>query len=217
MNSMYDQTDPFIASLVADLDPVAPLTRRGGVTGALVAALAAITITAVTLGLRADISTGELNPVFLLSSGLFLLLACAATYGAAQMSRPRVGNHQTGWLWASAMAAILPVSAVITWSASLLGGGHAAPDLVGWKCVGLGFALGLGVAAVLTVRLRRGAPTSPERAGLLSGIAAGSAGIFAVSLHCPYNDIVHIGLWHGLAVALSALAGRAIIPPLIRW
>ena len=214
---MPSPTDTFIASLVADLEPIAPLTQRGGLAGALVAALAAIAITAFTLGLRVDIFTGELDPVFLLSSGLFLLLACAATYGTAQMSRPRVGNHQTGWLWASAMAALLPISALLTWLASLLGGGHAAVDLAGWKCLGLGVVLGLSVAAILTMRLRRGAPTSPERAGLLSGIAAGSAGTFAVSLHCPHNDIVHIGLWHAAAVFVSAVAGRWIIPALIRW
>ena len=76
---------------------------------------------------------------------------------------------------------------------------------------------GIGVAVILIVRLRRGAPTSPERAGLLGGIAAGAAGIFALSMHCPNDDIVHIGLWHASAVAVSAVAGRWIIPALIRW
>ena len=214
---MPNPSDPFIDSLVADLEPVAPLSRSGGLTGAFVATLAAVCFAALAFGLRPDIVAGELDPVFLLSSGLFLLLACAATFGAVQMSRPRVGNHQTGWIWALAMAALLPASAMLTWLASLLGGGNAVVDPGGWKCAGLGVALGLGVAVMLTMRLRVGAPTSPERAGLLSGIAAGSAGAFAVSLHCVHNDIVHIGLWHATAVIAGALAGRWIVPALVRW
>jgi hypothetical protein len=29
--------------------------------------------------------------------------------------------------------------------------------------------------------------------------------------------MVHIALWHGLVVILSAIAGRLILPPLLRW
>jgi hypothetical protein len=87
----------------------------------------------------------------------------------------------------------------------------------GLDCLMMGSGLGLLIAAVLVWWLRRGAPTSPERAGLLTGIAAGSFGIFAFSFHCPYNDIVHIGLWHGLAVVVSAALGRLIVPRLIQW
>jgi hypothetical protein len=205
-------TNTFIESLVADLEPVAPLTRSGGLTGALVATLAAVCLAILAFGLRPGLFAGELDPVFLLSSGLFLLLACAATFAVVQLSRPQVGNHQTGWIWALAMAALLPASGLLTWLA-----GTAAVDPGGWKCLGLGVVLGLGVAAILTLQLRRGAPTSPERAGWLSGIAAGAAGIFALSMHCPNDDIVHIGLWHASAVAASAVAGRWIIPALIRW
>jgi hypothetical protein len=51
----------------------------------------------------------------------------------------------------------------------------------------------------------------------MTGVAAGSAGIFAVSLYCPHSDLVHIGIWHGLTVVLSGLLGRLAIPRLIRW
>ena len=48
-------------------------------------------------------------------------------------------------------------------------------------------------------------------------MAAGSAGIFAVTLYCPHNDLLHIGFWHGLSVVLAGIAGRLIIPSLVRW
>ena len=155
--------------------------------------------------------------LFLLSAGLFLLLACAASFSVIQMSRPQVGNHQTGWIWASAMAALLPAIALLTALVSLAKGENPHLELSGWNCMAMGTALGLIVAAVLTAWLRRGAPTSPAKAGLLIGIASGSAGIFAFSLHCPHNDIAHIGVWHGLAVVVSAVLGRLAIPAAIRW
>lgn len=217
MSPMPNPPDNFIDRLVAELEPVRPLSQAGGLSRAAFAALAAVGIAAFGMGLRPDLIAGQLDPVFLLSSGLFLLLACAASFSVIQMSRPAVGNHQTGWLWAAAMAALLPASAVLTWLVTRAGGGHLAVDPDGWKCTVIGIVLGLIMASLLTLWLRRGAPTSPGRAGLLVGIASGSTGIFAVAMHCPHNDIAHIGLWHALAVVVSAMAGRWIIPLAVRW
>lgn len=217
MNVMPPRPDTFIDTLVAQLEPVRPLKLAGGMSRALAAVLAATGVAIFGMGLRPGLLGGKLDPVFLLSSGLFLLLACAASSSIIQMSRPQVGNHQTGWLWATAMAALLPASALLIWVVSLASGDHPSVDENGWVCTAQGVALGLIMAVLLTLWLRRGAATSPERAGLLTGIASGSAGIFALGLHCPYNDIAHIGLWHGLAVLVSALAGRWIVPAAIRW
>ncbi len=49
------------------------------------------------------------------------------------------------------------------------------------------------------------------------GIAAGAAGATIVALHCASNDVIHIALWHGLAVILSGVAGRLLLAPLLRW
>jgi hypothetical protein len=133
------------------------------------------------------------------------------------MSRPHVGSDHNGWWWAAAMTALLPLAAVITGIARGPATMSTTEAEHGLDCLMMGSGLGLLIAAVLIWWLRRGAPTSPERAGLLTGIAAGSFGIFAFSFHCPYNDIVHIGLWHGLAVVVSAALGRLIVPRLIQW
>jgi len=87
----------------------------------------------------------------------------------------------------------------------------------GVECLLFTVCGGLMIGAVLTLWLRRGAPTSQERAGLLVGLASGSFAAAAYSLHCPHNDLVYIGLWYTLAVALVALVGRIVVPPLIRW
>src|SRR3546814_15958327 len=85
------------------------------------------------------------------------------------------------------------------------------------RCLLQGVAAGLGVGAVLFLWLRAGAPTSPTRAGWVIGIAAGAAGATIVALHCASADAVHIALWHGAAVLLSAVAGRLILPSLLLW
>jgi hypothetical protein len=65
--------------------------------------------------------------------------------------------------------------------------------------------------------LRRGAPVSPQRAGLQTGLAAGALGTFAFGLSCDYDTVAHLGVWHVVPVVLATLAGRLIVPPLVRW
>jgi hypothetical protein len=85
------------------------------------------------------------------------------------------------------------------------------------QCMAFSGLSGSATAVPMVLWLRRGAPTSPERAGWLTGVAAGGLGAFAYSLHCPFNDVVYIGLWYSLAVGLCAVLGRLVVPRLIRW
>lgn len=212
-----DQPDDFINSLVADLRPVRVLSRRSGLSLAAAAAIAALLFAAMFVGLRDDLLGGQLDPMFLLSSGLFLLLGVASTFTVVEMSRPSVGNFRDGWKWAAAMAALLPATALLLAAVDVFNGTGVIVDPEDRICLFYGTGLGLGVAAALTFWLRRGAPTSPAHAGLLTGVAAGSIGIFTFGLCCPHNDIMHIGLWHTLAVLASGGLGRAIVPALVRW
>lgn len=214
---MSRDTNSLIAELAGGLEPVRPLRFSSGLGFALAGPAVALLLVALLFGIRADVLMGSFDPVFLLAIGLFFLLGLASSATVIVMSRPQVGSDHSGWRWAAAMTALLPVAAIITG----IERGRAAISFTeagnGLICLMAGSSLGLLAAAVLVWWLRRGAPTSPERAGLLTGIAAGSFGIFAFSFHCPYDDIVHIGLWHGLAVVLSAVVGRFIVPHLIRW
>lgn len=214
---MTSSSHDLIAELVGNLEPVKPLSFARGLGLALAAAgLTAVGI-AVTIGLRPDLSAGQVDPVFLLASGLFLVLGIAAAATVIVMSRPQVGNDHGGWVWAAAMAGLLPVAALIV---SMAGGSAPLSQSSiahGIECLTVASIASLLVFATLVMWLRRGAPTSPERAGLLTGIASGSLGIFAFSLHCADNDIVHIGLWHSAVVVLAAIAGRGFVPRLVRW
>lgn len=210
-------SDALIADLVGDLAPVRPLRFGAGLAGALAAAALSAAAVVALLGLRPDWLAGAVNPMHLVATGLYGGLGLAASVTVIVMGRPQVGNDHGGWRWAALMAALLPLAGLI------VAAGHGAEELAppvllfGAECFAVGAAASLLVLGVLTLWLRRGAPTAPGRAGLVAGVAAGAFGSFAVSIHCPANDIVHIGIWHSMAVVAMAGVGRVLVPRLVRW
>ncbi|TAJ79673.1 MAG: DUF1109 domain-containing protein [Sphingobium sp.] len=214
---MSRDTNFLIAQLVDGLEPVRPLRLSSGLGFALAGLVVTVATVALLFGIRPDVIAGHFDPVFLLATGLFLLLGLSSAATVIVMSRPRVGSDHGGWVWAAAMTALLPVAAAIIGIGRGPGAFSASAVEHGLDCLMMGSALAFLTFAVLVWWLRRGAPTSPERAGLLAGIAAGSFGIFAFSFHCIYSDIVHIGIWHSLVVVLSGAIGRLVVPRLIRW
>ncbi len=210
-------SDALIADLVGDLAPVRPLRFGAGLAAVLAAAGISAAAVVAVLGLRPAWLAGAVNPMHLIATGLYGGLGLAATVTVIIMGRPQVGSDHSGWRWAALMAALLPLAGLIV--AIGRGAEELAPDvmLYGAECLTIGAAASLLVLGVLTAWLRRGAPTAPTRAGLVAGVAAGAFGSFAVSIHCPANDIVHIGIWHSMAVLAMAGLGRVLVPRLVRW
>lgn len=157
------------------------------------------------------------SPVYVIATGSFLLLGGIAALSVIQQSKPRVGADHSGWKWATAMLGIFPLAALISSLDSWQNDFASPAALDGVGCVMAGTMFGLLTFVALALWQRRGAPTNPERAGLLTGIAAGCFGISGFSLSCAHADILHIGLWHSGAILVSALLGRLILPPLLRW
>ena len=217
MKKMPHNSDALIANLVGSLEPVKPLSFAKGLGYALAAAALSSFAVIGLFGLRDDLMQGQFDPVFLIAAGLYLGLGLAASVTVIVMSRPQVGSDHGGWVWAAAMTALLPAAALIVSFASATDVLARSSIAHGLECLIIGGGASLLVFAALVLWLRKGAPTAPDRAGLVAGVAAGSLGIFAFSLHCPDNDIIHIGLWHSGVVLLMAGMGRIIVPPLVRW
>jgi hypothetical protein len=206
-----------IEALVADLQPVRPVRSRNGI-GLLLLAAALVSVAAAwRYGLRPDIVAGAPHPMVVLRLGTLLLLGLATGLAAIASVRPAVGKSRTGWQWALAGALLFPLAAliVVAWNGSPATGALAAD--YGEACLRVSLASALFVGGALTIWLRQGACVRPKLTGWLTGLAAGSFGTFAYALHCPMTDIVYIGVWYSAAVGLAALAGRAIVPPLLRW
>ncbi len=214
---MPHNPDIFIHSLLNELKPVTPLRQSTGMVQSLLALTVGVLAFCGLLGLRPDIASGQPHAMVLTSSGLFLVLALASAWAAIDMARPHVGTNREGWGWTALMAGVLPIAALALAASALWHGRDVALDMGGIACMGFGIMVGLITATMLTLWLRKGAPTNPQRAGLLTGVASGSAGIFAVSLHCPHSNLLHIGIWHGLTVVLMGVIGMWVGPRLIRW
>ncbi|RDS78475.1 DUF1109 domain-containing protein [Alteriqipengyuania lutimaris] len=192
------------------------MRRRQGL--ALVAAGLGLTVILVAgvLGSWRAALAGHASPEFYIVNAMLLVLGAAAASAAVAMAAPQVGNRQDGARWGLAMVAILPLVAI----GVALSQGLSAREMIdehAARCVAWGTASGLLVFAALGGWLRRGAPVSIEAAGLYSGVAAGALGSFACGLSCPIDDMVHLGLWHVAPIPLAGLAGRLILPRLIRW
>ncbi|MFM7348678.1 MAG: NrsF family protein [Erythrobacter sp.] len=210
-------SDTLIAELVGDLAPVRPLRFGPGLAAVLAAAGGSAAVLIALFGARPDWFYGSADPMHLVATGLYAGLGLAAAVTVIVMGRPQVGSDHAGWRWAAGMAALLPLAGLIV--AMERGRSVMAPGMMvpAGECALVGIVASLLTFAVLTAWLRRGAPTAPARAGLVAGVAAGAFGSFAVSLHCPDNDIVHIGIGHSAAIVAMAVLGRLVIPRLVRW
>lgn len=205
-----------IADLVDDLEPVRHLSLRNGMAFAIITTLGAIILTVMIGGMRPDLRAGHPSEMFLLRAGMLLLLGSASAYSLLSMASPSVGKHNNGWKIALSAAALFPLAAII-----VAMGGNIGPALSemrnGFQCMAMSFIGAMATAIPMVIWLRRGAPTSPTRAGWLTGVASGGFGAFAYNFHCPFESIVYIGLWYSLSVGLCAVVGRLIVPRLIRW
>jgi hypothetical protein len=214
---MGTDTKQLVAGLVESLEPTPPLPFSRGMVIALAALALTICLAAFGFGVRDDLAAGRPDGTFIIAGGLFLLLGVACMAASVAMSSPRVGSGGNGWGWAVAGVSLVPLAALAVALVEGEAAWQASEPEHGLVCLAYSICLGLIVATVLVSWLRRGAPTSPERAGLLTGVAAGAAGVFAFSFVCDINAIIHIGLWHGLAVTVSGIAGRLIVPHFVRW
>jgi hypothetical protein len=205
-----------IDAMVAELEPVKPLRMVHGMAAVGLLMAVAVSVIILTFGLRADLLSAQFHPMFLLRAGLLLLLGGGCGWAVLNMASPAVGHQGQSWKMAIAAAALMPLAALlvmVTRGADVA----MANAFFGMQCMAFSALAGLATAVPMVMYLRRGAPTSPERAGFLTGVTAGGLGAFAYSLHCPFNDVVYIGLWYTLAVGGCAVIGRLVVPKLIRW
>ncbi|MBA4748436.1 MAG: DUF1109 domain-containing protein [Sphingopyxis sp.] len=209
--------DRLIDGLTEDLAPVTRQRQAHGVNIVLAAWTIGAAALLIVMGLRHDWNSGMFEPSALLQIFWSAALGLVAIWFAVRMAMPGVGRDHGGWRWAAAVAATVPLAAIVAlMAASSLRWAQSYPD-AGMECLWKGMLAGSMVAAALTLWLRQGAPSSPERAGLVTGIAAGATGVTVVALHCPLDALMHVGIWHGATIMLAALIGRIALPPLLRW
>lgn len=211
-----------ISTLVDALAPVRPLRRRQGVMLAVLASMAVALAVALSMGVRADIAVGNPHWMFFVRGITLVALGVIAATAAVSTSQPGIGRAQPqAWKWVLAVAALFPLGAAYQWLSgpdqSAAYGQDVLNPRYGLECLSVSILSAMIVATALTAWMKRGAPASPERAGWLIGLASGALGAAAYSLHCGVNVLMYIGTWYTLAVGACAVAGRLILPRVLRW
>jgi hypothetical protein len=209
-------TDELIDQLTADLQPrhtVSPWAGRAVLGGVALLTMAAVV---ARFGMRHDFTAGQPHSVPLMSELVLLSAFCALAASLTAMARPAVGAMRGGWQWAVAALAVLPLAAGVTAI------GNAAERALmippeGPFCLLVSTLASLASIVVLTLWLRRGAPTSPTRAAWLIGLVGGAVGAMAIGLVCPIDAVTHIGTWHVGAVLVAAAGSRLVLPRFLRW
>ena len=213
---MTRDRDNIIAAMTEELTPVRSFRFGDGVILVSFALFVSVLGVAFVNGLWSGIVTGEAAPFFWITNGLLLLLGLASASATISVASPHVGSRHDSPKWASAAVALLPLAAII----SILPDGHgpaALMDPVSLHCLTSALMTSTVTGAVLILWLRRGAPVALNEAGWLAGLAAGALGTLAYGLSCPLNTVTHLGVWHVLPVAISAVIGRLVVPRLVNW
>lgn len=205
-----------IAQLTEEVTPVRRVKAAHGalsISGAtLLAGLASIAL----FGFWTGMITGQASGYFWITNGLLTILGAASTAAVVAAAMPRVGSRTNAAMWGAAMVGVLPVAGLLS-VLSTITARRAGPMMWEWQCTAFGLLAGLVVATAAVHFLRRGAPVSIERAGLMTGIASGSLGSLAYGITCPMDTVSHLGIMHVLPVAIAAVVGRLVVPRLIRW
>jgi len=206
-----------INGLVDGLTPVRPRTRwRDALLLALVGA-AELALVMMLQPMRDDMVSAMHDPMFWWKVGGSLCVTVAGMAALVVLLTPdaRVGAGRRFVLGAAA--------AVLIAGLALIGGGamptpRSMPDWrEGLSCARLCFLYGLPMLAATVFVARRAAPARPRAAATAAGLAATGWGSVVFCWTCPYDDPIYITLWFGLALTAGALAGRLLLPRLLRW
>ena len=171
-----------------------------------VVALGTVAI-AAAVGLRQDLTTQLARPAYVATLALLLIGAGFAATAALLAAVPgRIAGHR-----AEAIAIGVLVLAV---ASALLGDPPRASsviafELTGLRCTACVAAFAFLPGLVLFRALRRGAPLNGWATGLCAGAAACLVGAASVRVACPFDDMGHLALWHGLPVVFWATASAA--------
>lgn len=190
------------------------------VIGAAIVALAlAIILSAVWLNPRDDLAIALVvsNHVFLLKVSFTLGVAVSALPIVRDLSVP--GRRLGSWsLLAAVPFVVIGILALKeSFQPHVVGPSHHG-DAASWlECLWQIPALSIPAFLILTIVVRRLAPTNLTLTGAYLGLAAGGIGAVGYSFHCGHDSLAFIAAFYTLAIFEMAMLGALIGPRVLRW
>lgn len=211
-------TDRLVSLLAAGVTPVdSHVVTRRFCWALLAGALGATLLVIAFYGLRPDIRTMLVTPLFWAKVALPVTLLAGAVAVTVRLSRPAA---PPGIAWAGVAAPIAAVWLAGLIVVSLTPAGARESLLLGqtWRSCPINIAL-LSMPGFLAAfsAVRGLAPTRLRTAGAAAGLMAGATAAIAYCLHCPEMAVPFWAVWYVLGMALPAAAGALAGPTWLRW
>lgn len=215
---MMTKTEDLIRSLSADVRPLrrgaAQLRLLGGIVAGSIVALLAL-----SLLLSAPFWAVEYTGVPAFAMKLAFALAMASSAGILLLASGRPGQKVgMRMLWLA--VPVLLVAAMAVMELMMKAPQFRDQALLGstWQtCVTAIAGLSLPALAGIAWAFRRLAPTNLRLAGLLAGLASGSAAAVVYALFCPETTAAFLATWYTLGIVGAGLIGLVVGPRLLRW
>ena len=212
------KTDDLIAMLAKGAIAVEPGTMQRRYAAALGwGAFGAMSVMALWLGVRPDISTAVGLPMFWVKLAFPSALFAGALLAVLRLSLPGVALGRTPFLLAAPVLGMWLLAAI-----ALLGAEPVARESliygISWSVCAFYIAAVSAPVLIAALWVMKGlAPTSLSWAGAASGLLAGALGAAIYALHCPEMAAPFLAIWYLLGMLIPAVVGAIVGPFLFRW
>jgi hypothetical protein len=212
------KTDDMIAMLAANVAPVDRRTLARRYRWALLlGGVGSILLMSVVYGVRPDIRTMLITPLFWAKLAFPACTAAAALLATVRLSRPGMAVGYIGWLLAAPVAVVWIAATVML---SLAPQPERLPMVLGltWRTCPFNITL-LSIPAFIAVfwAMKGLAPTCLRMAGATAGLLASATAAIAYCLHCPEMGAPFWAVWYLLGMLIPTAFGAVLGPKLLRW
>jgi len=212
------RTDDLVAMLAtgpAAVDPNQAARRYAMSIGA--GAVGAALLLAMLLGVRSDLATAVLLPMFWVKLAFVACVLTASLLVVARLARP---GQRLAWTPGALAAPVLAMWMLAGWVLARADPVSREQLFFGetWTSCPYLIAM-LSVPAFVAVfwAIRGLAPTRLRLAGAAAGLLSGAIGALVYCLHCPEQGAPFLGFWYLIGMLIPTATGALCGPRLLRW
>lgn len=211
-------TERLIDGLVAGLTPVRRRAPWRDVALLSLIAAAELVLVTTSMPMRGDMHDAMHRMMFWWKLGGSLCITVASIAALVVLLTPdaRANAGRRRMLGAAAVV-LIGGFALVAAGAMPMGASPMPEWREGLACMACIALFGVPLLVGMIVVTRRAAPARPRAAATAAGLAAASWGAVVFAWTCPHDDPAYVAVWFGLALAAGALAGRLLLPRLLRW